>query len=182
MFLSSFKNYICKFIQANSWYHKLFRFHLPFWVWKVWQGRGKKKKKNEYLENEKRFLDEIKNIFHRFWKAIIWWKNKNLLKIADTSFKFGERSLRALGPKIWNKLPLYIEYAKNLSIFENLKNSWNLVFCQCILCQTFEKREELASWALVFWIQTNIILQFTNWKIMCKLTLTSFLANLYHWL
>ena len=40
--------------------------------------------KFKYIKNEKSFLDEIKNIF---WRAIIWWKNKNLLKIADTSFK-----------------------------------------------------------------------------------------------
>ena len=41
----------------------------------------------DYFENEKRFFDEIKSIFHSFWRAIIWWKNKNLIKIADTSFK-----------------------------------------------------------------------------------------------
>ena len=35
--------------------------------------------KCEYLENEKSFLDEI-NIFHSSWRAIIWWKNKNLIK------------------------------------------------------------------------------------------------------
>ena len=40
----------------------------------------------EYLGNEKSFLDEIKSIFCSFWRAIIWWKNKNLMKIADTSF------------------------------------------------------------------------------------------------
>ena len=43
--------------------------------------------KFEYLENEKSFLDEIKNIFHSFSRAIIWLKNKKLVKIADTSFK-----------------------------------------------------------------------------------------------
>ena len=32
--------------------------------------------KFEYLENEKSFLDEIKNIFYSFWRAIIWWKMK----------------------------------------------------------------------------------------------------------
>ena len=33
---------------------------------------GKTKiQKCEYLENEKSFLDELKNIFHSFWKAII---------------------------------------------------------------------------------------------------------------
>ena len=40
-FLSYSKNYICKFMQANSWHHKLFHFHLSFWVWKVWKGRWK---------------------------------------------------------------------------------------------------------------------------------------------
>ena len=43
--------------------------------------------KFEYHENEKGFLDEMKSIFHSFWRAIIWWKNKNLMKIVDTSFK-----------------------------------------------------------------------------------------------
>ena len=47
------------------------------------------RQKNEYLENENSFLLFWwnKNIFHSFWRAIIWWKNKNLMKIADTSFK-----------------------------------------------------------------------------------------------
>ena len=36
--------------------------------------------KFEYLENKKSFLDEIKNIFHGFWRATIWWKNKKLMK------------------------------------------------------------------------------------------------------
>ena len=32
--------------------------------------------KFEYLDKEKSFLDEIKSIFHSFWRAIIWWKLK----------------------------------------------------------------------------------------------------------
>ena len=48
---------------------------------------GKKLQKCEYLNNEKSFLDEIKNAFHSFRRPIIWWKNKNFIKIADTSFK-----------------------------------------------------------------------------------------------
>ena len=39
-FLSYCKNWICKFMQVNSW-HKLFNFHLSFWIWKVWKGREK---------------------------------------------------------------------------------------------------------------------------------------------
>ena len=38
--LSYFENYICKFIQVNLW-HKLFHFHLSFWIRKVWKGRQK---------------------------------------------------------------------------------------------------------------------------------------------
>ena len=49
-------------MQANSW-HKLFNFHLSFWIWKEREGR-EKLQKLEYVKNEKTFLDEIKNIFH----------------------------------------------------------------------------------------------------------------------
>ena len=42
--------------------------------------RKMEKQKCEYLENEKSFLDEIKILFDSFWRAIIWWKTKNLLK------------------------------------------------------------------------------------------------------
>ena len=41
---------------------------------------GKKLQTFEYLENKKSFFDAIKNIFHSFWRPIIWWKNKNLIK------------------------------------------------------------------------------------------------------
>ena len=41
---------------------------------------GRKLQKLQYLKNKKSFLDEIKNTFHSFWRAIIWWKNKNLIK------------------------------------------------------------------------------------------------------
>ena len=69
--------YACQFMK---WYfiiiiHKWFHFHLSFWIWKLWKGR-EKLQKSEYFEKEKSFLDEIKNIFHNFWRAIIWWKNR----------------------------------------------------------------------------------------------------------
>ena len=76
---------------------------------------GKKLQKSEYLENEKSFSDEIKNIFHSFWRAIIWWKNKNLIKIADASFTFTGTK----GPSLswwwkwyvllwWNSMSIYV--------------------------------------------------------------------------
>ena len=48
-------------MQNSPWHHKLFHFHLSFWIWKKWK-EGKKLQKFEYLKNEKGFLDEIKNI------------------------------------------------------------------------------------------------------------------------
>ena len=42
----------------------------PFESEKCGKG-GKKSQKFEYLENEHSFLDEIKNIFHSFQRAII---------------------------------------------------------------------------------------------------------------
>ena len=73
-----FQNYIYKFMQANSWHYKLFFFHLLFGSGKCVK-EGKKLQKLEYLENEKGFLNEIKSIFHSFWRAIIWWKNRKYL-------------------------------------------------------------------------------------------------------
>ena len=67
-FLSYSKTCTCKFIQVNSWHHKLFHFHFFFWIWKGWKGR-RKITKTEYLENEKSFLDEIKSIFQSFWRG-----------------------------------------------------------------------------------------------------------------
>ena len=66
-FLSYSKNYICQFMQVSSWHHKLFLFHLSFWIWKV-ERKEKKLQKFEYLGNEKSFLDETKNIFQHLVK------------------------------------------------------------------------------------------------------------------
>ena len=65
LLLSYSKNYICKFVQDNSWHHKYSTSNCPF-VSEESRKDGKKLQKFEYLENEKRFLDEIKNAFHGF--------------------------------------------------------------------------------------------------------------------
>ena len=45
--------------------------------WLIGKKEGKMEiQKFEYVEYEKRFLNEIKNIFHSFWRAIILWKMK----------------------------------------------------------------------------------------------------------
>ena len=57
-------------MQANLWHHKLLHFICHSESGKCGK-EGKKLQKSEYLENEKSFLDEIKNIFHSFWRPII---------------------------------------------------------------------------------------------------------------
>ena len=71
-FLSYSKNYICKFTQANSWHHKLFHFHLSFWVWKVWK-EMEKLQKFEYLRNKK--LQNLMKKTDTSFKIITWEKN-----------------------------------------------------------------------------------------------------------
>ena len=53
-----------------------------------------------------------------FWRAIIWWKNKNLMKIADTSFKFNQWFL-------WS--PVSIPQAVSSTTFA--RAPWHWVFC-----------------------------------------------------
>ena len=66
-------------MQANSWHYKLFHSIFPFKSGNCGK-KEKKLQKIEYLGNEKSFLDEMENIYHKFWRTIIWWKNKTLIK------------------------------------------------------------------------------------------------------
>ena len=53
------------------------RHNYSSFIWPFESGNCRRKgqkieKKNEYLENEKTFLDEIKIILHNFWNAFFW--------------------------------------------------------------------------------------------------------------
>ena len=113
-FLSYSKTYTCKFMQANSWHHKLFHFHLFFWIWKVCKGRGKitkkwipRERKGPFRWNKKHF-----SVFQRlsFGEKIKIWK-----KIADTSFK----------TVVWNNvISLRIIHNKRITFFVILCVWW----------------------------------------------------------
>ena len=50
-----------------------FIFDQPLKQWLTREKEGKTEiQKSEYFENEKSFLEEIKNLFHSFQGAIIW--------------------------------------------------------------------------------------------------------------
>ena len=64
-----------------------FFFNHPLKQWPTRRKRGKDGIRKIWEKIEKSFFDEIKSIFDSFWRVIIWWKNKNSIQIADTSFK-----------------------------------------------------------------------------------------------
>ena len=74
------KNYICKFMQANSWDHKLFHFNLSFWIWKVWKGREITK---IWISPERKELFRWNKKHHSFWRA----RYKNITTRISSFFK-----------------------------------------------------------------------------------------------
>ena len=50
---------------------------------------------------------------------------------------FGKKSLRILGPKIWNSLPYHIKSSKNLESFKTVIKNWDGVNCKCVTCKKF---------------------------------------------
>ena len=69
-FLSYSKNCTWKFMQTNSWQHKLFHFHLSFWIWKVWKGRGEitktwiSRKRKEFFRSNKKYFSQFLKVYH----------------------------------------------------------------------------------------------------------------------
>ena len=45
--------------------------------------------------------------------------------------RFGMKSLRYLGPKVWNSLPQHIQSSENLTVFKTLIKNWNGTVCSC---------------------------------------------------
>ena len=60
-FLSYSKNYICSFVQASWWHHKLFHFLLRFRIWKMWKRREK----------------ITKTLISWEWKELFRWNKKH---------------------------------------------------------------------------------------------------------
>ena len=78
--LSYYKNYICKFMRANLWIHKLFHLHLSFWIWEVRKGREKITKIWISRELKELFRWNKKHFFIVFEGLSFGEKNKNFIK------------------------------------------------------------------------------------------------------
>ena len=46
---------------------------------------------------------------------------------------FGYKSLKVLGPKIWNNLPYHVKSSENLDTFKNLLKNWDGNLRKCNL-------------------------------------------------
>ena len=95
--------------------------------------RGRQIQKFEYLENKKSFLDEIKSIFHSFWRATIWLKKKHLMKIADTSFNRQSCSKNEPNIKLNHIFIVQISFCARNAI----KNETNNVNTNSFICSIF---------------------------------------------
>ena len=51
--------------------------------------------------------------------------------------KFGKRSLRYLGPKVWNSLLYHIKSSENLTIFKTLIKNCNGTVCSSTICKNW---------------------------------------------
>ena len=49
--------------------------------------------------------------------------------------RFGTKSLRYLGPKVWNSLRYHRKASKNLTILKTLIKNWNGTVCSCKMCK-----------------------------------------------
>ena len=49
---------------------------------------------------------------------------------------YGDKSLKALGPKIWNALPENVKCETSLSKFKEYIKSWSGQTCKCNMCQS----------------------------------------------
>ena len=61
-------------------------------------------------------------------------QKQNIIIPKQNQINFGTNSLKSLGTKVWNTLPIHIKTADNLESFKSLIKSWNGIQCICSLC------------------------------------------------
>ena len=80
------------------------------------------------------FLNEIFEL--RKTKRVIRNQYKLNLEVPIINqVTFGAKSIRYLGPKIWNSLPFHIKSSESLTTFKRIIKNWDTVSCKCPICQ-----------------------------------------------
>ena len=93
----------------------------------------------------KEIFKSLNNLNPVFLKEIFYFKESNRpvrekyklnLQIPKINqVRFGTKSLRGFGPKIWNIVPYHIKTSKNIDIFKRTVKNCNGVECKCLVCQ-----------------------------------------------
>ena len=80
----------------------------------------------------------MKQIFElRETNRIVRNQHKLNLSVPKVSqVRYGERSLRYYGTKIWNSLPFQVKTRENLETFRDIIKNWNGITCNCRVCQS----------------------------------------------
>ena len=63
----------------------------------------------------------------------------DLLVRTRNTEKYGNKSLTALGPKIWNALPEIVKKETSFKKFKEYIKSWSDPTCKCKMCQSVQK-------------------------------------------
>ena len=59
----------------------------------------------------------------------------NLNHFRPNQVTFGSKSLKAMGPQIWNCLPNELKSADNLNKFKSMIKQWDGPSCKCNVCK-----------------------------------------------
>ena len=76
----------------------------------------------------------MKDIFHKSVYRTSPRLCNNIYVYKARRVTYGSKSLRALGPRIWNNLPNYIKTSSNLDLFKKNMKSWDGEVCKCSSC------------------------------------------------
>ena len=79
----------------------------------------------------------MKEIFKKREFSVLPRENNkfNLEVVRSNQERFGTKSLRCIGPKVWNSLPSHIKQADSLVLFKKLIKQWNGISCICYACK-----------------------------------------------
>ena len=80
------------------------------------------------------FMDEIFEL-RKTKRAVRNQYKLNLELPIINQVTFGAKSIRYLGPKIWNSLPFHIKSSESLTTFKRIIKNWDTVSCKCPICK-----------------------------------------------
>ena len=81
------------------------------------------------------FMNEIFDL-RRTKRAVQNQYKLNLEVLIVNQVTFEAKSIKYLGPKIWNSLPFHIKASESLTTFKRIIKDWDTVSCKCLICQS----------------------------------------------